>query len=119
MTLSPENIQYLSKAVFNLIKENYKEIHLNCIFEKGWDLFHAKIMYREMKIIADYLIDNNLYDKIFISLFDEDSFEPMEEEDNENWCGGVFKNPACGMAINEEGKIYPCIRYMNSSLNNK
>lgn len=119
MTLAPENINYLSKAIFNLINEGYKEIHLNCIYESGWELSHAKIMYKEMKIIADYLINNNLYNKIFISLFEEDAFEPMDENDNENWCGGIVKNPSTGMAINESGNIYPCIRYMNSSLNNK
>lgn len=119
MTLSPENIEYLSEAIFSLINEGYREIHLNCIFESGWELYHAQIMYNEMKIIADYLINNNLYNKIFISLFDEDIGEPMDEKDNDNWCGGVVKIPASGMAINGSGKIYPCIRYMDSSLNGK
>ena len=27
MTLAPDNIQYLSEAIFNLIQENYKEVH--------------------------------------------------------------------------------------------
>jgi uncharacterized protein len=120
MTLAPSNIQYLSEAVFNLIKEGYKEIRLNCIYEPGWELSHSKILYEEMKIIANYLIDNNLYDKIFISLFDEDIGEPMSEKDNENNCGGVIKNGVSTMiAINESGYIYPCIRYMDSSLNGK
>jgi uncharacterized protein len=71
MTLSPFNIQFLSEAVFNLIHNNYKEIHLNCAYEPGWTIDHAQIMYNELKIIADYIIDNNLYNKIFISLFRE------------------------------------------------
>jgi uncharacterized protein len=72
MTLSPYNIQYLSTAVFNLIENHYKEIHLNCAYEPGWTIEHARIMYNELKIVADYIIDNNLYNKIFISLFSED-----------------------------------------------
>ena len=120
MTLAPNNIQYLSQAIFNLIKEDYKEIHLNCIHESGWNLTHSKIMYQQLKIVADYLINNNLYNKIFISLFNEDLFQPMNENDNENYCGGVIKNNILSMmAINGTGKIYPCIRYMNSSLNEK
>ena len=120
MTLAPSNIQYLSQAIFNLINEGYKEIKLNCVYEPGWELSHAQIMYKEMKIIADYLIDNNLYNKIFISLFDEDIGEPMEEDDNDNNCGGIIKDGVSTMiAINESGNIYPCIRYMDSSLNKK
>lgn len=117
MTLSPNNIQYLSSAIFNLIQEEYDEIHLNCMYEPGWENIHAKIMYNELKIVADYLLDNNLYNKIFISLFNEDFFEPMNESENQNWCGGTVDGG--NLALNYSGKLYPCIRYMNSSLNGK
>ena len=117
MTLAPSNVQYLSKAVFSLIKENYHDIRLNCIYEPGWTLKHATIMYQELKIIADYLLENNLYNKIYFSMFEEHFFVPMDESDNENWCGGT--SDSHNIAINYTGKIYPCIRYMNSSLNYK
>lgn len=117
MTLSPYNIQYLSKAIFNLINEDYKQIHLNCAYEPGWTDVHAKIMYDELKIVADYIIDNDLYNKIFISLFNEEWFEPMDENDNDNWCGGTTQGGH--IAVNYTGKLYPCIRYMDSSLNGR
>ena len=117
MTLSPYNIQFLSKAVFNLIENNYKEIHLNCAYESGWTIKHAQIMYDELKIVADYIIDNNLYNKVFISLFDEDIGQPMDEDDNENWCGGTTQGGH--ISVNYTGKLFPCIRYMDSSLNGK
>lgn len=117
MTLAPNNIQYLSNAIFNLIEEDYKEIHLNCVYEPGWTVEHAKIMYQELKIVADYIIDNNLYNKIFISLFNEDKFQPMLESNTANWCGGTADGS--NLALNYTGKLFPCIRYMESSLNNK
>ena len=117
MTLSPYNIQFLSKAVFNLIDNNYKEIHLNCAYEPGWTIEHARIMYNELKIVADYIIDNNLYNKVYISLFEEDNFSPMSEDDNENWCGGTTQGGH--ISVNYTGKLFPCIRYMDSSLNGK
>ena len=43
MTLAPNNIQYLSDAIFNLINEGYTEIHLNCAYEPGWEIKHAQI----------------------------------------------------------------------------
>ena len=117
MTLSPYNINYLSEAIFNLIQENYKEIHLNCAFEPGWTFNHALIMYKELKKVADFLLDNNLYNKIFISLFREEYFQPMKETDNKNWCGGTTQGGH--ISLNHTGKLYPCIRYMDSSLNGK
>lgn len=116
MTLAPENIHATYDAVINLIELGYTEIWLNCVYEEGWNWDHAHILYKQMIKIADYIIDNNLNDKIYISLFEEDYFRPMDEDDNENWCGGV-KNKM--LALNPDGEYYECIRYMKSSLNGK
>lgn len=116
MTFSPENITYLYDAIINLINIGYTQIPCNCIFEKGWTYDHAKIMYSELKKIADYLINENLYNKINIRLFNENNYQPMDEQENNNWCGGADMKT---MAMDYKGNIYPCIRYMNSSLNDK
>lgn len=116
MTISPENVKYLFNAVINLINEGYNQILLNCVYEDVWNLQHANILYYQLKLVADYLIENNLYNKILIRMFEENNFKPMKEEDNRNWCGGVEN---VSLAINHTGNFYPCIRYMESSLNNK
>lgn len=115
MTLSPDNIQYTQEALLGLIAEGYTLIPLNCIFEEGWNYSHAQILYKELKNIANYLIDNNLYNKVNIKLFEENSFRPMEEEDNNNWCGGVGMQT---LSVDYKGDIFPCVRYMASALNN-
>ena len=46
-------------------------------------------------------------------MFDENHFKPKSEDDNENWCGGVHN---CMFAIDNNGLIYHCIRFMESSL---
>lgn len=114
MTLAPSNIKYVEAAVKNLIVEGYNDIFLNCIFEPGWTEEHATIFYYELKKIADYFIENHLYDKVSLSLFEENFFCPMSEEENTNWCGGVADQ---SIAIDYKGDMYPCIRYMDSSLN--
>lgn len=116
MTLSPNNISYTYQALLNLIAEGYNIIPFNCIFEKGWDYSHATILYNELKKVADYLIDNNLYNKINIFMFKEDNFCPLPENHNNNWCGGVNEQM---LAIDYKGNMYSCIRYMESSLNGK
>ena len=112
MTLAPANIQYTFDAVKGLIDEGYDEINLNCIFEKGWTENHATILYHELIKLANYLLENNLEDKLYISIFDEHLFSPKDPTDIQNWCGG---NGAM-ISVDYKGDIYPCIRYMESSL---
>lgn len=112
MTLAPNNIQYLNDAIKNLIAEGYDDINLNCIFEKGWTVEHAKILYQQLKNLADYLLDNDLEDKITLSIFNEFLFHPKLITDKQNWCGG---NGAM-LAVDWKGDIFPCVRYMESSL---
>jgi uncharacterized protein len=60
----------------------YTQIPCNCIFEKGWNYNHAKIYYNELKKVADYLIYNNLYNKVNTHIFDETYFCLIDEDDN-------------------------------------
>lgn len=112
MTLAPNNIKYIYEAVINLIQLGYKEINLNCIFEKGWTKKHAKILYKQLKKIGNYILNNNLEDKIIISIFNFRFFRPMDKQEIGNWCGGNGQM----LAVDWKGDIYPCIRYMESSL---
>ena len=116
MTLAPDNIEYLTEALINLINEGYFIIPFNCIFESGWTYEHATILYYKLKEVANYLIYNNLYNKVNIRMFSEHFYQPLSEENNDNWCGGVNSN---SIAIDAQGDIFPCIRYMESSLNGK
>ena len=112
MTLAPENIQYTCEAVQSLIKQGYDDINLNCIFEKGWTNEHATILYYQLKELSDWLIEKDLFDKIYISMFEEDMFKPKDINDDANHCGGNGKM----IAVDWKGDIYPCVRYMESSL---
>lgn len=113
MTFAPENLPYLSESYKYLISEGYTELWGNCVFEDVWSPQDATILYYQLKQLADYIIDNDLYDKIFISFFEEDNFVPLPETDNDNWCGGVSNNM---FALDSKGFIYHCIRFMDSSL---
>ena len=112
ITLSPENIKYTADAIKEFIQFGYKDIHANCIFEKGWTIEHAKILYQQLKDIGDYLLQNNLEEKIYFSLFNLSNFHPIPLDETQNWCGGNGQM----LAVDYKGDIYPCIRYMESSL---
>lgn len=117
ITQSPDNISYTFQGVKNMFELGFSNINMNPVFEEGWTIEHAKIVYEEFKKIADWIVDNNLQDKIYFRLFDSEdyhnSYHNNEELANNNWCGST----SAMYAIDYKGKIYPCIRFMESSLN--
>lgn len=112
MTLSPENINYTSNALINLMNNNHDYIYANCIFEQGWTIEHATILYNELKKVADYILENNLETKKGISILDLPLTDIQKHSRNENWCGGDGRM----IAIDWKGDIFPCLRYMESSI---
>lgn len=111
-TLAPENIDYLIDALKYDIDMGYQIIHINCVYEEGWTIEHAKTLYKNFKEVADYILENDKED-IIISIFDENACHPMSEEDNQNYCGGAN---GLMLAIDVEGNFYPCMRYMPISI---
>ena len=114
MTLSPENISFSFAAIIDLIEKGFTEIFVNCIYEEGWTYAHGTILYNEFKKIADYVIENDLYNKVFIRIFDRKLYQPEASEETNNWCGGVADT---NIALDYKGQMFTCIRYMESSLN--
>lgn len=112
ITIAPGNISYVYQAITHMIELGYDEINANCVYEEGWEAYHATTLYYEMKRIADHLLDNNLDEEIYISLFEENMFHPMDESENNNWCGG----DANMLCIDPDGNYSVCIRYLPSSL---
>ena len=86
MTLAPANIGYTFEAVKGLIDQGYTEINLNCVFEKGWTEEHATILYNQLKQLSDYLLENDLEDKVFIAMYQKNFFKPKDRTDSQNWC---------------------------------
>lgn len=112
ITLAPGNIIHAYEAITHMVDLGYKDILANTVFEEGWDIEHAKIFYAELKRIADYWVDNDIVDTHYLSLFEERYFEPEGFEENQNYCGGTGDM----LALDPNGYIYPCLRYMKSSL---
>ena len=112
ITIAPENLSYLYDAILHMVELGYNEINANVVYENVWKPEHAPQYYEQLIKIADYFIDNNLVEDYYLALFDNLSFKPMDESDNDNWCGGVGLMLSC----DPDGYLYPCIRYMESSL---
>ena len=115
ITIAPENISFLYDAVKHMVELGYDEINANCVYEKGWTPVHATVLYDQMKRISDYFLDGNFdfEHHMYCSLYNEKFFHPKDENDLQPWCGGVGNSM---IACDPDGVIFPCIRYMESSL---
>lgn len=111
MTLSPDNINFVFPALVNLWENNYNFIYCNCIYEKGWTIEHAKTLYYELKKVADYLLNNHLEKIKGTSILNLDLSQQKNISDK-NYCGGDGNM----LAVDYKGDLYPCLRYMESSI---
>ena len=112
ITIAPENLEYLYDAILHMVELEYTEINANVVYENVWKPEHAPAFYKQLIKIADYFIDNDLVDDYYLALFSDVFFKPMDDTDNDNWCGGTGSMLSC----DPDGWLYPCIRYMESSL---
>lgn len=104
------------EPIKHMVDLGYDEINANCVYEKGWTPVHATVLYDQMKRISDYFLEQNFdFERdFFCSLYNEDFFQPKDPDDLQSWCGGVGNSM---IACDPQGRIFPCIRYMESSLN--
>lgn len=113
ITIAPDNLTHLVSAVKHMMIDlEYDDINANCVYEEGWTLEHAKLFYKLLKEIADMKMEYNLEEEVFLSLFEENFFRPKPETENDNWCGGTGSM----LSMDPDGWLFPCIRYMESSL---
>lgn len=114
ITFSPDNLDYVFKGFKNMIELGFNNIYANCVFEDVWhNNEDIKKYYNELKKIADYIIDNNLQDKIYFRIFEPNNYAPLTEELlDEQWCGTTSNM----FSLDYKGDIYTCIRFMESSL---
>lgn len=112
ITIAPENLKHCYDAIIHMVELGYNDINANVVYEKGWQLGHAKEFYKQLKKVADYWIEHNLVDTHYLALFDENYFKHKKETDLDNWCGGT----GTMLSMDPDGYLYPCIRYMESSL---
>lgn len=113
ITIAPDNLDHLVSAFKHFVSMGYEEINANCIYEVVWTTEQAQRFYKQLKEIADFLLADEKYRYLAFSIFGETIGKPMESTELQNWCGGTGSMLVC----DPDGKLFPCIKYMESSLN--
>lgn len=115
VTFASDDVPLLYDSILFLWSRGITEVSANVVFEDVWKKDDDKILEEQLKKLADYVIDNKLYDKgYYCSFFDETIGYPYEDEDMDTTYCGAGKM----VALAPNGNIYPCIRYYGYSLNN-
>jgi len=109
VTIAPENLSQLESTFDFFLANGCTTIHANPIFEHPWTIREASEYYHILIRIADKLLKIEGAES---SLFSDFKGKPLPPEDTNNYCGGT----AAMLAFDPEGKAYPCLRYMASSL---
>ena len=114
VTCAHADIGMLYESIRHLFKIGITMISANVVFEDVWEDGDDKIFEEQLIRLADYMIDTESYKSCSVSLFDELIGAPFNEEGKKaSVCGAGLM-----LAVGPTGKIYPCLRYKDYSLDN-
>ncbi|MCK4258657.1 MAG: radical SAM peptide maturase, CXXX-repeat target family [Halanaerobiales bacterium] len=114
-TFASADLPYLKDSIISIYELGIKTIPANVIFEEGWEEGDDLVFEEQLRQLADYIIDNRLWDEFNCSLFSDSLGFPLTEENlKANWCGAGRM-----LSIDYEGNFYPCTRFVGYSLNNR
>lgn len=115
-TIAPANVDRVYIACRDMIERfNVRTLHCNCVFEEGWNEELARVLYWQLKELADWVIDSGRYEELNLYIFDETIGHKLADSETQNWCGGTGKM----MAFDVDGTIYPCLRYAPLSMSGR
>lgn len=114
-TFASADLYLLKDSVIALYEMGITNIPANVVFENDWQEGDDLIFEQQLRDLADYIIDNKLWNKFNCTFFAETIGSTLNEEDRKkNWCGAGKM-----LAIDYQGKFYPCIRFVGYSLNHR
>lgn len=115
VTIGHDDLPYIKESIIHLWKLGLNEIPANVVFENVWEDGDDIIFYNQLRELADYIIDNNMWMEYNTSLFTQGIGYPLTKEElGKNSCG-----TGSMIAVDANGNFYPCIRFMDYSLNNQ
>ncbi|GHV48572.1 hypothetical protein FACS1894181_04670 [Bacteroidia bacterium] len=113
VTVSSDDLPYLKEGVLHLLDLGIKNLSVRTVFENVWKDGDDAVYEQQLTDLADHIIDNKLYDKFDLYLFDESIGKPLSKDDQHNWCDSLM------IAVDASGVFYPCLRFAKFSLRNR
>lgn len=112
VTFGSEDLVYLKESIIHLWNNGLSIIPANVVFEDAWKEGDDVVFEEQLRELADYIIDNELWDKVNCTLFDDRIGRPNDRTSiNSNYCGTGRM-----LAIDAQGNFYPCLRFSDFTL---
>jgi len=114
-TFAHADLPYLKDSIINLWNLGITNVLANVVFEECWHENDPVIFESQLKELADYVIENNLWNKVSVRFFDPNIGHPLsKQQEKQNFCGAGNM-----LAISVSGDFYPCVRFMETALDGK
>ncbi len=114
-TFSHDDLPYLKDSIISLWDIGIKIVAANVVFEDVWEEGDDKILEEQLKELADYVIENKMWNDYSVRFFDPNIGHPLSDDDKiKNYCGAGRM-----LAIDCGGNFFPCIRFYDFSLSNR
>lgn len=114
-TIAHEDIPYIKDSVLHLWQLGIKVVNINVVYENVWEEGDDLLFEEQLKLLADEIIDRELYKDFYCTFFDRFIGHPLDiRHFNDNWCGAGKM-----LAIDCAGNFFPCLRFADYSLNEK
>jgi len=114
-TFAHDDLPFLKDSIISLWNVGIRNVMANVVFEDAWKDGDDEIFYNQLIELADYVVDNHLWDKYSVRFFDPTVGLPLSDS--------MLKSNYCGtgemLAIGTDGSFYPCVRFMDSAMNGK
>ncbi|GFZ33071.1 hypothetical protein CSC2_35970 [Clostridium zeae] len=114
-TFSHGDLKYIKDSIISLWNLGLKIIPANVVFEDVWHEGDDEIFEQQLKELADYIIENKLWEDHSVRFFGPNIGLPLEKKELEkNFCGAGTM-----LAIDWKGNFFPCVRFCDISLSQK
>lgn len=109
-TFSHEDLPYLCDSIIHLWNLGIKNVMANIVYEDVWVDGDEELFENQLRKLADYIAENDLWDKYSVRFFNPNVGLPLTKEHKmSNVCGAGKKT----VAFDCDGNIFPCIRFID------
>ena len=109
VTFASEDLVYLKDSIIHLWDLGLKNIPANIVYENVWHEGDELVFENQLKELADYVLENELYWNYSVRFFDHNIGFPMSKATKKQYVCGTGKM----IAIDCEGQVYPCVRFLD------
>ncbi|URZ05982.1 radical SAM peptide maturase, CXXX-repeat target family [Clostridium felsineum] len=114
-TFAHDDLPYLKDSIISLWNNGIKIVAANVVFESAWHDGDDTIFEEQLKKLADYVLENKMWEEYSVRFFSPNIGFPLtEEEKKSNFCGSGRM-----LAMDYKGDFFPCIRFLDFTMTNK